>query len=288
MRLPRMRGKGVRFGTAGIPLSTPKPADTITGIKHVHTLGLHALELEFVRSVFLKPERAEPVKKAAREADVTLTAHAPYYVNLATTDHAKREATIKRILDSARALHAAGGYSVVFHPGYYQKDTPERVHKRVYETLKTITKKAEDEGLAVWLRPETMGKPSQYGSLNEVLTLSQAFDNVLPCIDFAHLHARTQAYNTPREFAEILNRVEALLGRDALHELHVHFSGIAYGEKGEKHHLPLKESDFHYEDWLSVLKAYHVEGVLISESPNIEEDALLAQKTYAKVKPWKG
>ena len=288
MKRPSMKGKGIRFGPAGIPLSTPKPADTITGIHYTKSLGLNALELEFVRSVFLKEDKAEEVGGVAQKEDITLTAHAPYYVNLATTDEKKREATKNRILSSMRALHAAKGYSVVFHPGFYQKDTPERVHTRILSTLKEIRKTADDEGLTVWLRPETMGKPSQYGSLSEVLTLSQNLEGVMPCIDFAHLHARSNGkYNTADEFAEILTRVEDALGSEALREMHVHFSGIAYGEKGEKHHLTLKESDFNYEDWLSVLKAYRVEGVFISESPNIEEDALLAKKTYETILPWK-
>ena len=55
---------------------------------------------------------------------------------------------------------------------------------------------------------------------------------------------------------------------------------IAYGEKGEKHHLILKESDFNYKDLLKALKDFKCEGVLISESPNIEQDAMLMQETY--------
>ena len=55
-----------------------------------------------------------------------------------------------------------------------------------------------------------------------------------------------------------------------------------YGEKGEKHHLNLKESDLKYKELLKALKDFKVNGVAISESPNIEEDALLMKKEYVK------
>ena len=103
----------------------------------------------------------------------------------------------------------------------------------------------------------------------------------MPCIDFAHFHARTNGkYNTYPEFASILESVEKTLGRDGLRNIHAHAAGIAYGEKGEKHHLNLRESDLKYKELMKALADFNVKGVLISESPNIEGDALLMQKEY--------
>ena len=62
--------------------------------------------------------------------------------------------------------------------------------------------------------------------------------------------------------------------------MHIHLSGIAYREKGEKNHLVLKDSDLNYADLLRAWKAFNLKGVVICESPNIEKDALLLQKTY--------
>ena len=103
----------------------------------------------------------------------------------------------------------------------------------------------------------------------------------MPCIDFAHLHARSGGkYNTSLEFKEILEKVEKMLGKEGLQNMHIHMSGIAYSEKGEKNHLILKESDFNYKDLLKVWKEFKIKGVVINESPNIEVDALLMKKTF--------
>ncbi len=275
----------LRFGTAGMPLNTPKPTSTEKAIEYVKILGLDALELEFVRNVFLKEEKAKIVGKIAEKNDVVLTAHAPYYINLNAVEEEKIKASIKRIKDSVRILHYAKGYSVVFHPGFYFKDDHKKVYKKIKSNIKILVRELEDEGINdVWVRPETMGKPTQFGSLKEVLNISESLNNVMPCIDFAHLHARSIGkYNTKTEFEEILNLVEEVLGREGLNNMHVHFSGINYGEKGEKNHLVLKESDFNYKEWVEVIKEYKVKGVFISESPNIEEDALFIKKLYEKI-----
>ncbi len=274
----------LRFGTAGMPLSTPNP-NTENAIRHVRKLNLDALELEFVRSVFLKEEKAKIIGKIAREEDVVLTAHAPYYINLNAKEEEKIKASIKRIKDSVRAVHYAKGYSVVFHPGFYFKDDHKKVYEKIKNNIKILVKELEDEGINdVWIRPETMGKPTQFGSLNEVLNISESINNVMPCIDFAHLHARSIGkYNTKKEFEEILIKIEEKLGREGLNNMHVHFSGINYGEKGEKNHLILEESDFNYKDWIKTIKEFKLKGVFISESPNIEEDAILIKKLYEKI-----
>jgi len=106
-------------------------------------------------------------------------------------------------------------------------------------------------------------------------------EQVLPCVDFSHLHARSNGkVNNLKEFSNILGLIEKKLGKEALNNMHIHVAGIAYGAKGEKHHLNLKESDFKYKELLKALKEFKCKGVLISESPNIEDDSLLMKKFY--------
>ncbi|ASJ08495.1 hypothetical protein A3L11_04310 [Thermococcus siculi] len=273
----------LRFGTAGIPLSTPKRS-TIDGIVHVRNLGLDAMELEFVRGVNLKTELAKKIKYVAKKNDVLLTAHAPYYINLNAKEKEKVEASKKRIIQSAERLYEAGGWSVVFHAGYYLKQPPESVYQRILNELKDIQRELMDRGIKVWVRPELTGKPTQFGDLKEIVKLSEELEMVLPTIDFAHAHARhTGKCNTAEEWREMLSFMEDRLGREALDNMHIHMSGINYGPKGEKNHLPLQESDMNWEDLLKVLKEFRVKGVVISESPNIEEDALLMKKKYEEI-----
>lgn len=272
--------KGLLFGTAGIPLGA-EPRTTIGGIRHVRNLGLGAMELEFVRSINITKDRAPEIKKAAEENDVVLTCHAPYFINLNSMEMAKRTASIGRILNSARIAYLCGAYSVCFHAGFYMGGEPKRVYETIKQSLKEIVSALKKENNNIWVRPETTGKETQFGNIDEILQLSHEFGSVMPCIDFAHFHARTNGkYNTYREFAGILEAVEKKLGRKGLDNMHIHVTGIAYGPKGEKSHLNLEESDLQYRELLKALKDFKVKGVAISESPNIEGDALLMQKIF--------
>ena len=157
---------------------------------------------------------------------------------------------------------------------------PSTLFGEIKSQLQAMVKTLEKERVSVSLNPETTGKGSQIGSLDEVLRLSKV-KGIGPCVDFSHLHARSNGkYNSYREFAGVLEAVEKNLGKKALNQLHIHLSGIAYGPKGEKHHLVLKEADMDYRGLLKTLKDFSVGGLLICESPNLEEDALLLQKTY--------
>ncbi len=271
------------FGTAGIPLSS-KGSATAEGIEKVKKLGLGAMELEFVRSVNITKEKAPEVRKSAEKNGIVLTCHAPYYINLNSIENAKLKASIYRILNSARIANLCGAWSVCFHPGFYQKSTKEEAYKRVKDSLNEIIKTLKKENNNIWIRPETTGKETQFGNLDEILDLSNELENVMPCIDFAHFHARTNGkYNSYREFSEILEKVEKKLGKKGLENMHIHITGIAYSEKGEKNHLNLEESDLKYKELIKSLKDFKVKGVMISESPNIEGDAILMKKIYERI-----
>ncbi len=267
------------FGTAGAPLST-KDRSSIGGVRRIRELGLGCMEVEFVRGVRMGEGTAAEVGRVAREAGVALSVHAPYYINLNSLEAEKRKASQKRILDSARIGAHFGARGVVFHPGFYMGAKPSTLFGEIKSQLQAMVKTLEKERVSVSLNPETTGKGSQIGSLDEVLRLSKV-KGIGPCVDFSHLHARSNGkYNSYREFAGVLEAVEKNLGKKTLNQLHIHLSGIAYGPKGEKHHLVLKEADMDYRGLLKTLKDFSVGGLLICESPNLEEDALLLQKTY--------
>ncbi len=273
----------LRFGTAGIPLSTPRRS-TINGIAHVRKLGLDAMEIEFVRGVNMKPELAKKIKYVARKNDVVLTAHAPYYVNLNASEKAKVEASKRRIIQTAERLYNAGGWSVVFHAGYYLKQDPSKVYNNIKAALKDVERELIDRGIKVWIRPELTGKPTQFGNIEEITKLSEDLNMVMPAIDFAHAHARNAGRcNTEEEWRGMLSYIEDHLGREGLDNMHIHVSGISYTSKGERNHLNLADCDMRWEDLLKVLKEFRVKGVLISESPNIEGDAILMKRKYESI-----
>jgi deoxyribonuclease-4 len=274
----------LHFGTAGLPNSTPRKS-TPNGVKRVAELGLDAMEIEFVRGVRMSDESVAEVKAVAQQLGIALTVHAPYYINLNPAEQEKVETSINRILESARVGYKADTWSVVFHSGYYRNSTPEQALQKVEEAIKRIVKALKDEGIEIWIRPELVGGVKEIGSLEEVIKIAEDIGEMVPpCIDFAHLHARTNGkYNTYEEFRQVLEFIEKRLGRETLDNMHIHFSGIGYNEKGEVKHLNLKELDFNYRDLAKVLKEFKVKGIMISESPNLEEDALLLKQTYENI-----
>ncbi len=267
------------FGTAGIPHST-EAASSIEGTKQVKKLGLECMELEFVRGVRISEEMAVEVAKTAKTNDIVLSVHAPYFINFNSPDKKKVYASRHRLLQSARIGHLCGATNVVFHPGFYMGKEKDDVYKVIKQEIAQIVEILKDEGNPIIIRPEVTGKMSSFCDLDEALSLSREIDNVLPCIDFAHLHARTGSYNSYEEFCSILKSIEDTLGKEALQEMHIHVAGIEYGPKGERKHLNLEESDLNYPDLLKALKSFDVKGTVICESPNLEEDALLLQRKY--------
>ena len=273
----------LRFGTAGIPVCA-KGTSTTDGLFAVRKLGLEAMELEFVQGVHLTEESARKIARGAKDLDVGLTVHAPYYLNLNARDEKIVAASRRRILDSARVGKMAGAQSVAFHAAFYQGEQRKKVYERVKGTLQELRSILDDEGNGIHLSPELTGKETQFGDLEELISLSDEIPGVTPCVDFAHYHARKGGrQNSYEEFKAVLEAIEERLGQRFLENLHIHVAGIDYGPKGERKHLALKESDLKYEDLLKALKDKGVGGVVICESPNLEEDALLLQRSYARL-----
>ena len=274
----------LRFGTVGSPATTPKPG-TPAAIEYSRLLGLDHLEIAWVQSVRVSDEMCATIKAAAEVHGITLSIHAPYYINLNSQSADLMRKSDERLLAAARKGFLAGARDIVFHPGSYHNQPPEEVYERVAEKLRELRAILDSEGVDVILRPETMGKPAVFGTLEETLQLSRDIPGVLPCIDFAHLHARTGQLNSYEEFAAILDAVEAALGERGLHNLHAHLSGIAYGPRGEREHLPLNEADLHYRALLQALIDRGARGTVGVEAPEPFHvaDALTLQATYRRL-----
>lgn len=265
------------FGTAGTPRSS-RGTDSISGIKRVHELGLGCMELEFVRGVKMGEKTARAVYDIAQQLGIRLSVHAPYYINL-NAEGETLEASKERILNSARIGHICGAKSVVIHAGFIQKQSREAVYEKIKKAIVEIKERLKSEGVDITLRIETMGRGSQFGSLEETLAITEV-GGVLPCIDFSHLHAVTGKNNSREEFASILARVEEKLGCRGLDDMHIHVSGIEYSDKGEKNHLVFAESDFKYKELAQAFVEFDIKGMVICESPNLEEDALVLKGEY--------
>lgn len=274
----------IRFGTVGAPQGTPRPG-TAAAIEYSRLLGFDHLEIAWVQSVRVTDESCAEIKGAAGKHKLSLSIHAPYYINLnSLTDDLMRKSD-DRLLAAARKGCLAGARDIIFHPGSYHNQPAAHVYERAKQKLLELTTMLRAEGVDVILRPETMGKSAMFGTLDETIQLSRDVPGVLPAIDFAHCHARTSQLNTYNEFADMLRAVEKGLGRHGLDNLHIHLSGIQYGAKGEQCHLPLNESDMNYRELLQALIDFDVKGVIAVEAPEPFHvaDALTLQATYRRL-----
>lgn len=268
------------FGTAGTPISS-EGNDSISGIKRVRELGLGCMEIEFVRGVKMGKKTALRVHGVSKQLDIKLSVHAPYYINLNAGGETLTRSR-ERILNSARTGYIFDAKSVVIHAGFIQGGSRMAAYEKIKSQLIHIIEQLKSENVDITLRIETMGRGSQFGNLQEVLDITEV-EGVLPCIDFSHLHALTGKYNSRDEFACILAQVEDKLGREGLDNMHVHVSGIEYSDRGERRHLVFDESDFNYRELALAFHDFGIKGMVISESPNLEEDALALKNEYDRL-----
>ena len=269
----------VLFGTAGVPHSSSEQS-TVSGIERIRQLGLDCLEIMFVKGNNMGHDTANKIRLKAAALGISVSAHAPYSINLNSPERGQRLASQERLLNSARLAALCGARNMVFHAGYYGMSSPERAYETIRTNLKEIVSILRSERNPLILRAETMGKRSQFGSLEEVLFLCRDVQGVLPCLDFSHIFAREGAANSYLHFHRILSKLEKKLGRPALKNVHIHVSGIHFGAKGELKHLNFQESAFRYDDWVQALRDAGAEGTVICESPNLETDALMLKNLY--------
>lgn len=267
------------FGISGLPIGDgTQKFNYASAIIYLKSLGLDAMELPFVRSVNVTDKNKELILKHKLDNDFYLSAHGSYYINLNADETEKQAQSIERILKGSEGLLKVQGRSLVFHPGFYLKDSREETYNTIKENLLKLPYEGVD------YRLETTGKESQFGSLDELVSLCKEISSCKLCIDFSHIHARYNGkLKSYDDFAEILQYIQDKLGKEALSDLHIHMSGINYTGKGERNHLPFLESDFKYIDCLKALKDFNVKGCIICESPMLEKDALLLKETYEKI-----
>ncbi|MBN1303804.1 MAG: TIM barrel protein [Anaerolineales bacterium] len=274
-----------RFGTVGSPAGTPKKTGGSVGaVLFSRSIGLLALELGWVRAVRVSEQTCEAIREASGEQDVALSVHAPYFINI-NADDEEWPKSRRRLMDAAHYGRLAGATDIIFHPGSYFGRPAGAVLKTVVPRLQACVDELRAAGSPVTLRPETMGKPAMLGSLEDTLVMGLEVDGVEPCLDFAHLHARPGdgTMNTYAEWAHSLEAYARALGEASLKRLHIHISGIEYGEKGERKHLPLAEADIDETALLKALNDFNCGGRILSESPIMEQDALNLKKAWMEI-----
>ncbi len=273
----------IRFGPAGKPVDL-KNADYVRAIEYIAAEGLDAMEYEAVRGVRISQKKAYEIRIQAEKYNVKLSMHAPYFINFSSPDREVVEKSKQRLIAALQAASWMNAYVVVFHPGYYKGNPSKQAAlNKVIEALREVTEWMRQNGITnVSMSPETTGKKTQVGSLEEVIEICRNVDYCKPTVDWAHLYARYQGMfvRSVDEVVKAIEQIERELGTEAVKPLHTHFSKIEYGEGGEREHHTLAEEGYG-PDFRVVCEAYKqvgVEAVIISESPILDKDALVMKK----------
>ncbi len=268
------------IATPGVPLSAPKGSGTIEGIEYAASLGITAMEMEWVQTAPKNPDHVARIAEIAKKHKFALTVHGTYFVNLCATDKEKLKASKQRIILALSMAQIAGAVSVCVHPAFYGTLTPEKALDSVRKATDDILKHKQKLFPNVNLAFETMGKQSQFGTPEEVLTISKEFD-LYPCVDISHLYARSGGgYSTEKEWKTLFHLYTDFLGKKSLSYMHLHLSGMNFGPKGERNHLPLEDCPFDWRGYIKFLKKMKVGGVLVCESPLMEKDTLRIAEYY--------
>ena len=246
----------IKFGPAG-----SGGLGNIEGLKKVKSLGLEAMEIAFTYGVKISNEEAKEIGLLAKELGISLSVHAPYYINLASLEKIKIEHSKKRIFRAAERANYLGAKYVVFHAGFYQERDKDKVYDIIKKEMKDIVKTIKKNKWKSSPTLETTGKGTQFGTLDELLRMRKDTGCEI-CVDFAHLFAREGSINYDKVF-------EALKG---IKHIHAHFSGIERTDKGEKRHIITDESVI--KPLIEEIVKRNIDITIINESPQPFEDSL--------------
>ncbi|NQT22106.1 MAG: TIM barrel protein [Candidatus Omnitrophica bacterium] len=235
------------------------------GLEEVKKLGLNAMEVEFTYGVRMPIAEAKKIGVLAKTLDIALSVHAPYYINLASFDKEKVGASKKRIIDSSERAHYLGAKYIVFHAGFYQEREKEEIFKIIKKEIIDVQKTIKKNNWKVNLAPETTGKKTQFGDLDEVLRLHKETGCEF-CVDFAHLLARDGNISYDKVFDKL----------KGIKYVHAHFSGIEFTEKGEKRHQKTRKNDII--PLVKFILKRKTDITIINESPDPIRDSLETKK----------
>lgn len=275
-----MSGK-LAFGPSGIPLAAAGKG-IARGVEVIRELGLDAMELAFVQSVYVRSEeKAAEVNAARTKAGVRLSVHAPYYINLNAAKKETYDASIERLYLACKMGGLCGAESVAVHAAFRHQDDSKKIKEKIVNACNEIYERLDKDKIKIKIAPEFAGKLSQWGSLEEVMDIAHEA-RISWCMDFGHAHATSNGSLTTRDkFDKILEKIEKF-DKKYLDDLHIQCCGITYTDKGERYHTSFdsNESTVNWKAMAESFKAFKVGGICITECPGQERDALMFKKYY--------
>ena len=233
------------FGVAGFPPAFfesiyKKRRENI--FEWLASINLDWVELQNTYGVKMKDQQAYLYRKLAETYNIGISLHAPYYITLASADGEVVKRSKDRILQCVALAMKIGAERIIFHPGHFpgtSKADREEAIKKIVKELNSIENQIPK---GIYIYPETAGKRSQIGSVEEIINICSQVKYTRPCIDVAHVHGfENGKLKSAESIIEVLNLIEQKLGRKYLEETHFHMYPVEIDHNGEKRHKAFED-----------------------------------------------
>jgi deoxyribonuclease-4 len=249
-------------------------------------IGLDAYEYEAGNGLAASPEMLAAVGIKAKEHNIKMSFHTPYFISLSGVIPEKRLKSIEYIRQSLEAARLLGAATIVVHTGSAAKISRDEAMRLAADTLVRTLAEVDTYGIKIGL--ETMGKKNQLGTLEEVLELCRIDSAFVPVVDFGHLNARDcgGVFKTADDYMRIFDKIASSCGASVAENLHCHFSKIEWTDAGEKRHLTFADELYgpDFEPLVEAIVKGGLSPTIISESAGTQsDDALLMKKYYMEL-----
>lgn len=297
----------LRIGVGGYPPEydkTPFRKNRMRIFEWLRSLDLNAFEAMMTYGPRTPIQSCQMMKSLSSEFDIKISVHAAYYIVLTSSDRDKVARSLDMLKKTFELADIMGADTVVLHPGSLYKKTSGEVTDILGNNVSDFFSQIGKTNVGLFL--ETAGKKAQFGSVEEILSITNSVEGAYPCIDFGHVHARSGG--GLRE-DEAIDNVFSVLAKNGVfadgNRAHFHYTPIHYGMKGEIQHRRIDDvyspqdaitsSDMEqtgqlyfprYDRIIENLAKLRIPVTIISETHNSQEKGALAMRGYYKKLGW--
>ncbi len=224
-------------------------------------------------------EELKGLGELAKELDIELSLHTPYYMDLAEGSDLTR-----RSMDSIKwgglMAHQMGAVMVVTHTGLYGEFTPRQTMNRVVKNMAELQKWYKMMKIKVKIGVETSGRQEVFGSFKEVIKVCEKVKGIVPVLNFSHIHSRENGSLRKKEdFQKVIDDAKPYSQK----HFHTHFSGVEHEGGNELRYTPIKRGDLRFEPLAEAVLDGNLDITIISSSPLLEHDAMYMKVILERV-----
>ncbi|MEM0139364.1 MAG: TIM barrel protein [Ferroplasma sp.] len=214
-------------------------------------------------------------KEIARELDIDISLHAPYYMDLLNGGE-MAEKSINHIRWSLLIGRAMGARRIITHTGFYPQKKSTGL-KTALEIYSSIANEFPHERGFPYIGIEASGKKDLFGTQKELFAIADKIKEVEPILNFPHIHSISNgSLIDTKNFENVINSFL----KYAKYDLYTEFGGVDYSNGNEMKITAIKHGDLKFETLAEVIAAKDMDMDIISMSPLLEHDAQYMELMY--------